>query len=143
VLAHELGHFKHKHVIKRMIASFGLALVFLQVLSWLCGQAWFYTGLGVIPQFGRPNDALALILFFLAMPVFTFWATPLASWFSRRDEFQADRYAVTQCSAPPLISALVKLYDDNAATLTPDRVHSAVYDSHPPAVVRIQHLKHG
>ncbi|HEY9460783.1 MAG TPA: M48 family metallopeptidase [Paralcaligenes sp.] len=143
VLAHELGHFKHRHVIKRMIASFGLALVFLQILSWLCGQTWFYTGLGVVPQFGRPNDALALILFFLAMPVFTFWATPLASWLSRRDEFQADRYAVTQCSAPPLISALVKLYDDNAATLTPDPIHSAVYDSHPPAVVRIQHLKHG
>ncbi|MEO6960064.1 MAG: M48 family metallopeptidase [Burkholderiaceae bacterium] len=143
VLAHELGHFKHKHVIKRMIASFGLALVFLQILSWLCGQTWFYTGLGVVPQFGRPNDALALILFFLATPIFTFWATPLASWLSRRDEFQADHYAVTQCSAPPLISALVKLYDDNAATLTPDPIHSAVYDSHPPAVVRIQHLKHG
>lgn len=125
VLAHELGHFKHNHIIKRMVVSFGLALVFFQVLSWLSGQVWFYTGLGVLPQLGRPNDALALILFFLAMPVFTFWITPLASWLSRRAEFQADRYAVQQCSADPLVSALVKLYDDNAATLTPDPVHSA------------------
>jgi STE24 endopeptidase len=143
VLAHELGHFKHKHIIKRMILSFGLALVFFQLLSWISQQVWFYTGLGVFPQLGRPNDALALILFFLAMPVFMFWATPVGSWFSRRDEFQADRYAVQQSSADWLVSALVKLYDDNAATLTPDPVHSAFYDSHPPAVLRIQHIKHG
>jgi STE24 endopeptidase len=143
VLAHELGHFKHKHIIKRMVVSFFLALVFFLVLGWLSQQVWFYTGLGVVPQLGRPNDALALILFFLAMPVFTFWATPLASWFSRRDEFEADRYAARQCSPDTLVSALVKLYDDNAATLTPDPVHSAFYDSHPPAVIRIQNLKHG
>ncbi|NGM87741.1 M48 family metallopeptidase [Parapusillimonas sp. SGNA-6] len=143
VLAHELGHFKHKHIIKRMVVSFVLALVFFLVLGWLSQQVWFYTGLGVVPQLGRPNDALALILFFLAMPVFTFWATPLASWFSRRDEFEADRYAARQCSPDTLVSALVKLYDDNAATLTPDPVHSAFYDSHPPAVIRIQNLKHG
>ncbi|MGB6105506.1 MAG: M48 family metallopeptidase [Pusillimonas sp.] len=143
VLAHELGHFKHRHIIKRMIISFSLALAFFLLLGWLSTQVWFYVDLGVLPQLGRPNDALALVLFFLAMPVFTFWATPLASWMSRRDEFQADRYAAGQCPSSCLISALVKLYDDNAATLTPDPVHSAFYDSHPPAVLRIQQLKHG
>jgi len=143
VLAHELGHFKHRHIIKRMAISFAVALGFLALLGWLAQQVWFYTGLGVIPQLGRPNDALALILFFLVVPVFTFWVTPLASWFSRRDEFQADRYAASQSSADALVSALVKLYDDNAATLTPDPVHSAFYDSHPPAALRIQKLRHG
>jgi len=143
VLAHELGHFKHRHIIKRMAISFAVALGFLALLGWLAQQVWFYTGLGVVPQLGRPNDALALILFFLVAPVFTFWVTPLASWFSRRDEFQADRYAASQSSADALVSALVKLYDDNAATLTPDPVHSAFYDSHPPAALRIQKLRHG
>ncbi|HEY9281666.1 MAG TPA: M48 family metallopeptidase [Eoetvoesiella sp.] len=142
VLAHELAHFKYKHIIKRMLISFALSAVFFQILSWLSQQVWFYTGLGVLPQLGRSNDALALILFFLVMPVFTFWTAPLASWFSRRDEFQADQYAATQCSAEHLVSALIKLYDDNAATLTPDPLHSAFYDSHPPAVLRIQNLKH-
>ncbi|HUH87921.1 MAG TPA: M48 family metallopeptidase [Pusillimonas sp.] len=143
VLAHELGHFKHRHIIKRMAVSFAAALGFFWLLGWLSQQVWFYTGLGVLPQLGRPNDALALILFFLVMPVFTFWVAPLTSWLSRRDEFQADRYAARQSSADALISALVKLYDDNAATLTPDPVHSAFYDSHPPAAVRIQKLRHG
>lgn len=143
VLAHELGHFHHKHIVRRMVVSFAAALVFFLALGWLSQQVWFYTGLGVIPQLGRPNDALALVLMFLAMPVFTFWITPLASWLSRRDEFQADRYAASQCPPEKLVSALVKLYDDNAATLTPDPVHSAFYDSHPPAVLRIQNLKHG
>jgi STE24 endopeptidase len=143
VLAHELGHFKHRHILKRMVLSFALALVFFLVLQWLAGKVWFYTGLGVLPQIGRANDALALILFFLATPVFTFWAGPLASRLSRRDEFQADRYAVQQCTAAPLASALVKLYDDNAATLTPDPLHSAFYDSHPPAIQRIRQLQHG
>jgi STE24 endopeptidase len=142
VLAHELAHFKYKHIIKRMLLSFALSAVFFQVLSWLSQQVWFYTDLGVLPQLGRPNDALALILFFLVMPVFTFWTIPLASWFSRRDEFQADQYAARQCSPQHLVSALTKLYDDNAATLTPDPLHSAFYDSHPPAVTRIQKLKH-
>ena len=142
VLAHELGHFKHHHIMRRMLLSFGFALIFFHLLAWLSGQVWFYEGLGVIPQLGRPNDALALILFFLAMPVFTFWVTPLAAWLSRRDEFQADRYASEQASRDALISALVKLYDDNAATLTPDPLHSAFYDSHPPAVRRIAHLNH-
>lgn len=143
VLAHELGHFRHRHISRRMIISFGAALVFFLMLGWLSQQVWFYTQLGVLPQLGRPNDALALILMFLAVPVFTFWITPLASWLSRRDEFQADRYATVQCPPEWLVSALVKLYDDNAATLTPDPVHSAFYDSHPPAVIRIQHIKHG
>lgn len=142
VLAHELGHFKHRHILRRMLLSFGASLVFFLTLGWLSGQLWFYEGLGVTPQFGRPNDAMALLLFFLAMPVFTFWVTPLAAWLSRRDEFEADRYAARQASAPALVSALVKLYDDNAATLTPDPVHSAFYDSHPPAIQRIEHLQH-
>jgi Zn-dependent protease with chaperone function len=142
VLAHELGHFKHRHIVRRMVISFGLALIFFLTLAWLSTQMWFYDGLGVLPQFGRPNDALALILFFLAVPVFTFWVTPLMSWLSRRDEFEADRYASTQASSDALVSALVKLYDDNAATLTPDPVHSAFYDSHPPASLRIESLRH-
>lgn len=142
VLAHELGHFKHRHILRRMLLSFGFALVFFLALGWLSGQVWFYEGLGVTPQLGRPNDALALILFFLTVPVFTFWVTPLTAWLSRRDEYQADRFAADQASSQALISALVKLYDDNAATLTPDPLHSAFYDSHPPAVQRIESLQH-
>lgn len=141
VLAHELGHFKHKHIIKRLVFSFGGALVFFALLGWLSGQAWFYTDLGVTPQLGSRNDAMALLLFFLVVPVFTFMLTPLFSWFSRRDEFEADRFAATQSQADKLVSALVKLVDDNAATLTPDPVHSAFYDSHPPAAIRIRHLQ--
>lgn len=141
VLAHELGHFKHKHIIKRLVLSFGGALVFFALLGWLSGQAWFYTDLGVTPQLGSRNDAMALLLFFLVVPVFTFMLTPLFSWFSRRDEFEADRFAATQSQADKLVSALVKLVDDNAATLTPDPVHSAFYDSHPPAAIRIRHLQ--
>ncbi|MER1939628.1 M48 family metallopeptidase [Castellaniella sp. FW104-16D08] len=143
VLAHELGHFAHHHILRRIIVSFITAGIFLQLLAWLSTQLWFYTSLGVIPQLGRANDGLALVLFMLTLPVFTFWATPLASFLSRRDEFQADRYAVQQCGAQPLGRALVKLYDDNAATLTPDPLHSAWYDSHPSAAVRINHLQHG
>ncbi len=143
VLAHELGHFAHRHILRRIVVSFVTAGVLLHLLAWLSTQLWFYTGLGVVPQLGRPNDGLALVLFMLALPVLTFWSTPIASLLSRRDEFQADRYAVRQCGAAPLASALVKLYDDNAATLTPDPVHSAWYDSHPPAPVRIAHLRDG
>lgn len=142
VLAHELGHFAHHHILRRIIISFVTAGIFLQLLAWVSGQLWFYTDLGVIPQLGRPNDGLALVLFMLALPVLTFWAAPISSLLSRRDEFQADRYAVQQCGAEPLVSALVKLYDDNAATLTPDPIHSAWYDSHPSAAVRIAHLRH-
>lgn len=140
VLAHELGHFKHRHIVKRIVISLGGALAVFALLGWLGQQVWFYTGLGVLPQLAARNDAMTLILFFLVLPVFTFPFTPLGSWFSRKDEFQADRYAAQQSSADNLVSALVKLYDDNAATLTPDPVHSAFYDSHPPAAIRIRHL---
>ncbi|MBK1780662.1 M48 family metallopeptidase [Advenella sp. WQ 585] len=143
VLAHELGHFKHKHIIKRMLISFFIALVFFALLGYVKNTLWFYEGLGVMPSLERNNDALALILFFMAVPVFTFLLSPLASWFSRKDEFQADQYASQQAEASSLVSALVKLYDDNAATLTPDPIHSAFYDSHPPASIRIRHLLTG
>ncbi len=140
VLAHELGHFKHHHVIKRMVMSFAGALFFFAILGWLAQQTWFYTDLGVMPRLGGRNDAMALILFFMVIPVFTFALTPLFSWLSRKDEFQADHFASTQSDAHQLVSALVKLVDDNASTLTPDPVHSAFYDSHPPAAIRIQQL---
>ncbi|MFJ3463789.1 M48 family metallopeptidase [Achromobacter spanius] len=140
VLAHELGHFAKRHIVKRVIFSLVGALVFFAILGWIAQQPWFYVSLGVMPQLGGRNDAMALLLFFLVIPVFTFMLTPLASWYSRRDEFEADRYAVEQSSSDHLVSALVKLFDDNAATLTPDPVHSAFYDSHPPAAVRIRHL---
>jgi len=144
VLAHELGHFKHRHVLKRIVLSLVASLVFLHTLAWLAGKVWFYTELGVMPQLGRPNDALALMLFMLTVPVFTFWVEPLASLLSRRDEFQADQYAAQQSSAAALVSALLKLYNDNAATLTPDPLHSAFYDSHPQASERIERLRrHG
>jgi STE24 endopeptidase len=140
VLAHELGHFARRHITKRIVVSFGVALLFFALLGWLARQPWFYEQLGVLPRLNGRNDAMALLLFFLVVPVFTFLFTPIASWYSRRDEFQADDYAARQSSAEQLVSALVKLYDDNAATLTPDPVHSAFYDSHPPAAVRIRHL---
>ncbi len=140
VLAHELGHFKHKHIVRRMITMFVGSLIFFALLGWLATQSWFYTDLGVIPQMGSRNDAIALVLFFLVVPVFTFGLTPIKSWLSRRDEFEADRFARDQSSADELVNALVKLLDDNAATLTPDPVHSAFYDSHPPAAIRIRQL---
>ena len=140
VLAHELGHYKHKHIVKRLVISFFTALVFFAILGWLAQQSWFYTDLGIMPRMDGRNDAVALILFFIIVPVFTFVLTPLMSWFSRRDEFEADRFAVSQSAPEQLVSALVKLVDDNAATLTPDPIHSAFYDSHPPAAIRIRHL---
>ena len=136
VLAHELGHFKHRHVMKRIVLMFSLSLGFLAVLGQLMTADWFYHGLGVSTQ----NTALALILFFLVVPVFTFLLTPLSSLLSRRHEFEADRYAAEHASASELTNALVKLYEDNAATLTPDPLHSLIYDSHPPAALRIAHL---
>ena len=136
VLAHELGHFKHHHVIKRIALLFALSLIFLAALGYLQNAPWFFTGLGVETQ----NTALSLILFFLVVPVFTFLATPLSSQLSRRHEFEADRYAAEHACADDLIKALVKLYEDNAATLTPDPLHSLFYDSHPPAALRIAHL---
>jgi STE24 endopeptidase len=141
VLAHELGHFKHHHVIKRMIMSFAGSLIFFAILGWLAQQTWFYTDLGVDPRLGSRNDAMALLLFLMVVPVFTFALTPIFSFLSRKDEFEADRFAVTHSAADHLVSALVKLYDDNASTLTPDPIHSAFYDSHPPASIRIRHLK--
>ena len=140
VLAHELGHFKLKHVIKRIAVMFLLSLGFLALLGYLKTQAWFFTGLGVNPMLLGNNDAMALILFTLVLPVFTFLFSPLVSITSRKHEFEADAFAARYSSAQDLVSALVKLYEDNASTLTPDPLHSAFYDSHPPASVRIHHL---
>lgn len=139
VLAHELGHFKHKHIIKRLGISLVSSLLMFALLGWLAQQSWFYAGLGVTPLVDG-NNGMALLLFFLVLPVFTFVLTPVTSWLSRRDEFQADQFAVAQSQSSDLISALVKLFNDNAATLTPDPVHSAFYDSHPPASIRIRAL---
>jgi STE24 endopeptidase len=141
VLAHELGHFKLKHIAKKMAVMFLLSLGFLAVLGYLKSQVWFYTGLGVEPKLLGGNDAMALILFMLCLPVFTFIFSPLASISSRKHEFEADAFAAKHTNAGDLVSALVKLYDDNASTLTPDPLHSAFYDSHPPASVRIHQLQ--
>ncbi len=140
VLAHELGHFKLKHIVKRIAVMFAISLGFLALLGYLKNQIWFYTGLGVDPMIGASNDAMALILFMLALPVFTFLLSPLTSISSRKHEFEADAFAAKHSNAQDLVSALVKLYEDNASTLTPDPLHSAFYDSHPPATVRINKL---
>ena len=137
VLAHELGHFKRRHVVKRILWMSLLSLGGLWLLGWLLPQAWFYQGLGVDT---RGNDT-ALLLFLLVSPVFTFFLHPLASLYSRRHEFEADRYAADNADGEHLIQALVKLYDDNAATLTPDPLHSVFYDSHPPAAQRVAQLR--
>ena len=140
VLAHELGHFKHRHVLKRMAMMFATTLPALALLGWLAGRPWFYTGLGVQPNLQGPNDALALLLFMLALPVFSFFVSPLMAQLSRRHEFQADAFAVAQSSGPHLGSALLKLYEDNASTLTPDPVFVKFYYSHPPASERLARL---
>ena len=140
VLAHELGHFKLNHVAQRLLMMFALSLGFLALLGWLKGQVWFYTGLGVTPLMNGSNDAMALILFMLVLPSFTFLLSPLMSITSRKNEFEADAFAAKHSNSSDLISALVKLYEDNASTLTPDPLHSAFYDSHPPASVRVQRL---
>lgn len=137
VLAHELGHFRRRHVAKRLVMTFAGSLAFLWLLGQLIDASWFFSGLGVATQ----NTALALILFFLVMPVFTFLVTPLMSYLSRRHEFEADDYAAEHAAAGDLVQALVKLYRDNASTLTPDPLHSLFYDSHPPAAQRIAHLQ--
>jgi STE24 endopeptidase len=136
VLAHELGHFKRKHVQKRIVTMMLLSLGGLALLGWLIEQGWFYQGLGV----QQPSNHLALLLFLMVSPVFTIFLQPLFSWFSRRHEFEADDYAAAQASASDLIRALVKMYKKNASTLTPDPLYSAFYDSHPPAPVRVAHL---
>jgi STE24 endopeptidase len=138
VLAHELGHFKLHHVIRRMLWTFGVSLVFLGVLGYVKDKAWFYEGLGVSYP---ATDAMALLLFVLVVPVFTFLLQPLVAMYSRKHEFEADAYAAQFSSARELVSALVKLYKDNASTLTPDPLHSAFYDSHPPAGARISKLQ--
>lgn len=146
VLAHELGHFKHKHISKRMVLMFGVSLLGFALLGWLSQQLWFYTGLGVSvllgPNIGvaAENNALALLLFMLAVPVFSFFVTPLMSAMSRRDEFEADAYAMQQADGAQLASALLKLYEDNASTLTPDPWYVSFYYSHPPAVDRLARM---
>ena len=140
VLAHELGHFHHRHIIKRMVLMFGLSLAGFALLGWLYNQVWFYTGLGVMPNLMSPNAALALILFLLVVPQFVFFLSPLLASLSRRDEYQADAYAVQQTAAKPLATALLKLYEDNASTLTPDPVYVKFYYSHPPASSRLARM---
>jgi STE24 endopeptidase len=137
VLAHELGHFRRRHVVKRIAWSFVASLGFLWLLGVLKQTPWFYAALGVT----EPSTAAALVLFFLVVPVFTFPFQPLLAFYSRRHEYEADAYAAAHASAGSLVDALVKLYKDNAATLTPDPLHSAVYDSHPPAALRIARLR--
>ena len=139
VLAHELGHFKLKHIAKRLAFSFLVSLGVLALLGWLITQPWFFIGLGVEHK-GGSHQGVALVLFMLVLPVFTFVFAPLASLMSRKHEFEADRFAARNASADDLVNALVKLYQDNASTLTPDPVHSAFYDSHPPASIRIERL---
>src|SRR5690606_21082021 len=133
VLAHELGHFKHKHILKRIVGLFAFSLAGLALLGWLSNQPWFYAGLGVTPhlppQMGGvvPNHALALLLFALVVPVFTFFLSPLMAQLSRKHEFEADAYAASQANAQDLSNALVKLYKDNASTLTPDPLYVRFY----------------
>ena len=143
VLAHELGHYKLRHVMKRIAWSAALSLAFLALLAWLARSPWFYAGLGIPADaldaaLARPGVALALFL--LALPVFTFVLSPLAARYSRRHEFEADAFAARNASAAALVRGLVKLYQDNAATLTPDPLHSAFYDTHPPAAIRVARL---
>jgi STE24 endopeptidase len=133
VLAHELGHFKHKHVIKRIAILFLMSFLGLALLGWLINQPWFYTSLGVT----QASNYMALILFLLVSPIFLFMLRPVMASYSRKNEFEADDYAANHASAKNLVRALVKLYRDNASTLTPDPLHSAFYDSHPPASIRI------
>ena len=140
MLAHELGHFKHRHVIKRMLSMFAISLAGFALLGALAQQSWFYTGLGVMPNVAAPNDALALLLFLLAMPVFSFFIAPMFAQFSRKHEFEADAYAAAHTSGQDLASALLKLYEDNASTLTPDPWYVRFYSSHPPAVQRLSRM---
>ncbi|MGH8640323.1 MAG: M48 family metallopeptidase, partial [Burkholderiales bacterium] len=137
VLAHELGHFKLRHVVKRMAWMAAASLGFLWLLGWLMQQPWFFHGLNV----QSPSTAMALVLFAIVLPQFTILLQPIGAMVSRRHEFEADAYAARHASARDLASALIKLYRENASTLTPDPLHSAFYDSHPPAIVRIARLQ--
>ena len=143
VLAHELGHFKHKHIIKRIIGMFAMSLVGFALLGWLSSQVWFYTGLGIRPNLNGGNDALALLLFMLVVPLFSFFISPIFAQFSRKHEFEADAYAVAQTDGKDLQSALLKLYQDNASTLTPDPIFVKFYYSHPPASERLARMNPG
>jgi STE24 endopeptidase len=140
VLAHELGHFKHKHIIQRMVMMFALSLAGFALLGWLSTQIWFYSALGVQPNLSAPNDALALLLFMLVVPLFSFFISPLFAQLSRQHEFEADAYAARQTAGRDLSSALLKLYKDNASTLTPDPVFVKFYYSHPPASERLARM---
>ena len=137
VLAHELGHFKHKHIIKRVVVMFGTSLIGFALLGWLSSQVWFYTGLGVRPSLAGGNEALALLLFLMAVPLLSFFVSPVMAQVSRKHEFEADAYAISQTDGRHLQSALLKLYKDNASTLTPDPVFVKFYYSHPPASERL------
>ena len=144
VLAHELGHYKLRHVLKRIVWSAALSLLILALLAWFATQPWFYLGLGIpdsLLTVAMSRPGVALQLFFLALPVFTFVLEPLSALYSRRHEFEADAFATQNASPAALTVALVKLYEDNAATLTPDPLHSAFHDSHPPASIRIAHIE--
>lgn len=141
VLAHELGHFKRRHVTQRVLLMGAISLAGFALLGWLSNQAWFYGGLGVQPNLGAPNDALALLLFLMVVPVFGFFASPLLALQSRRHEFEADAYACAQASSADLAAALLKLHEDNASTLTPDPAYARFYYSHPPAVERLAALR--
>ncbi|MBT8544178.1 M48 family metallopeptidase [Polynucleobacter paneuropaeus] len=141
VLAHELGHFKCNHIHKRLLFSFALSFGVFALLGWISTQVWFYEDLGVMPSMDGYNGGLALALFMLVSPVFTFFFTPLGSLASRKHEYEADNFAASKSSASDLIAALVKLYQDNASTLTPDPIYTAFYSSHPPAPLRIANLQ--
>ena len=140
VLAHELGHFKHRHILKMMATSFATSLAGLALLGWVSQQVWFYTGLGVMPNLNGNNSALALLLFMLVLPLFTFFVSPLSARRSRKFEFEADAYAVANSDGKALANALLKLYQDNASTLTPDPWYVAFYYSHPPASQRLARM---
>ena len=137
VLAHELGHFKCKHVIKMLIATSIMTLISFAILGWLINEPWFYNGLGV----EQPSNAAALLLFMLVSATFTFFMQPISAYFQRKFEFEADDFAANNAKASKMISGLVKLYEENANTLTPDPLYSAFHYSHPPAAIRIANLE--
>jgi STE24 endopeptidase len=141
VLAHELGHYKRRHILQRIVLMFALSLLGFALLGWVSGQIWFYTGLGVMPSLDAPNNALALLLFMMVVQLFTYFLSPLMARMSRSHEFEADAYAMAQTNGQDLASALLKLYKDNASTLTPDPVFARFYYSHPPASERIARLR--
>ena len=140
MLAHELGHFKLGHIARRIAVTFSLSLLMFALFGWLASQSWFYVGLGVRPSLSGPDGALTLLLLVLAAPVFGFFVSPLFARLSRRHEFEADAWAAAQADGRALASALLKLHEDNASTLTPDPVYARFYYSHPPAVERLAAL---